>query len=99
MCRFTPLHSKQRKFLHQAEKAFLGIILLFSVWSHSAHGGARHEKVTGGNACTRNHQGLQKEVLFAFIQGSGCSFFDVAQFMGPETNSALQQCIHMTNAQ
>lgn len=80
------------RHLHQAERAFLGIIPLFSVWSQSAHGEASHEKVTGGNTCTRNHQGLQKKVLFALIQGSGCACFDVEQFRDEFCSAAPRAC-------
>lgn len=78
---------------------FFGMVPLFSVWSQSAHGEASHEKVTGGNTCTRNHQGLQekKKVLFALFQGSGCSCFDVEQFLCPETHSAMQLCVYVTS--
>lgn len=77
------------------EGAFLGIILPLSAWSQPAHGRASHEKVTGGNTCTCSHPGLQKKkALFALIQGSSCSCFDVEQFVHPDTEPALQQCVH-----
>lgn len=34
----------------------------------------------------------KKKALFALIQGSSCSCFDVERFMHPDTEPALQQC-------